>query len=266
MLLIKVGGGEKINWEAICSDLKFILPQEKLILVHGANHLRNRIAAKLGVEVKTVTSPSGVESVYTDLPMIEVLLMTYAGLVNKKIVALLNRNGIKAIGLTGIDGGLWMAKAKKEILIRENNRILLLKNNLTGRIEKINVALLKLLLENDYLPVICSPALSYEGEIVNADNDWAVAVMAEALSPERVIFLMDKPGLLKSAEDESSLITSVSREEVETMIAAVSGRMKKKLMSVKKLLESGIKQVILADGRISNPLISALEGKGTTFS
>lgn len=266
MLLVKVGGGASINWEAICQDLKIILPEEDLILIHGANFLRDKIAARLGVKVKTVISPSGVSSVYTDLPLLEVMLMTYAGLVNKKVVALLNKNCIKAVGLSGIDGGLWLARAKKEILVRDNNRTFLLKDNLTGRVEEINTELINLLLENKYLPVICSPALSFEGEIVNVDNDWAVAIMAKFLKAERIIFLLDKPGLLRTPEDEQSLISHVSRDEFENILANTGGRMKKKLMSVKEALEAGTKKVILADGRTEQPLISALQSKGTIFS
>ncbi len=146
MILVKAGGGASLNWEGIALDLAELHQSVPLILVHGANALRNEIAGRLGIALRTVVSPSGVTSVYTDREALDVFLMAYAGLANKRIVALLQRHGLQAVGLSGVDGRLWEAKAKKDLLVKDNGRTKLLRNNLTGRVERINTGLLGLLL------------------------------------------------------------------------------------------------------------------------
>jgi acetylglutamate/LysW-gamma-L-alpha-aminoadipate kinase len=266
MLLIKIGGGQTINWEGVCQDIKLLWEKEKVILVHGASKTRNELAQKLGVQVKTVTSPSGIQSVYTDQELLDVFLMAYPGLVNKKIVALLQRNGLEAIGLSGVDGRLWQAKPKKDLLVQEENRVKLLTGNLTGRVEIINVNLIKLLLDHNYLPVICSPAISFEGEIVNTDNDWAVAMMAEALKVKRLVILFDKPGLLRDLSDETTLIKRIDKDRLEDFFQYAAGRMQKKIMGIKRAIEGGVEAVFLSDGRAPSPVLSALAGLGTVIN
>ncbi len=265
MLLIKIGGGKEINWEGICKDISYLFSREKLILVHGASAYRDELAKKLSVPVKTVTSPSGITSVFTDEQLMDVFLMSYAGLVNKKIVAMLHKKGVNAIGLSGVDGKLWQAKPKKEILVKEGEKKFLLNNNLTGKVESINSELITLLLNNNYLPVICSPAISFEGEILNTDNDWAIAVMAEALKIKKMVVLFESPGLLKDPDDERTLISYIKKENIEDYFHFAKGRMKKKIMGAKRAIEGGVEVIYWGDGRVENPVLNALEGKGTVI-
>lgn len=236
MLLIKVGGGKDINWDGICSDISSLVSKEQVICVHGASVQRDEIAAKMSVPVKTVVSPSGISSVYTDQKSLEVFLMAYAGLVNKQVVSRMLRHGLNAVGLSGIDGKLWVAKSKKQILIREGKKIKLLKDNKTGRVEVINTHLIRILLNNNYLPVICPPAISYESEIVNTDNDWAIAVMAEALKIKKIVSLFEAPGLLENPDDESSLIRHIEKIKIDHYLQHGRKRMKKKRYSGRKEL------------------------------
>lgn len=266
MLLIKVGGGKKINWEGVCRDISYLIKKEKLILVHGGSSLRNEIADRLSIPVRTVISPSGVSSVYTDEKLLEVFLMTYAGLLNKKIVAMLHRFGINAVGLSGVDGSLWVAKPKKDILVKEEGRIKLLTNNLTGRVERVNTEILNILIEKNYLPVICSPAISSDGEILNTDNDLAIAVMAESLKIKKMVILFESLGLLENPENENSLIKRVKKEKIDEYLKFAQGGMKKKLLGAKRAFEGGVEIIYLGDGRIENPVLSVLEGRGTVIS
>jgi [amino group carrier protein]-L-2-aminoadipate 6-kinase len=266
MLLIKAGGGKDINWEGVCRDIAEIWPSEPVILVHGASVQRDELAARLSVPVKKVVSPSGVMSVYTDQEAIEVFLMAYAGLVNKQVVARLQRHGVNAVGLCGVDGGLWRAKAKKEILVQEGEKTKLLKGNLTGRVEKVNAELLRLLLDHGYLPAVCAPALSDENEIVNTDNDAASAVTAGALGIKKMVFLFEAPGLLRDADDEGSLIRRIDRLKIEDALLFARGRMKKKILGVKRAIEAGVETVYFGDGRAVHPVKNALAGNGTVIS
>lgn len=266
MILIKVGGGKSINWDFIAEDVKNIKKKEDVVIVHGASAKRDEIAKKLGSPTKTVISPSGISSVYTDEKALEIFIMVYSGLINKQIVATLQKHGIPAVGLSGVDGTLWQAKAKKELMIQEGKKIKLIKDNRTGRVEKINTDLIKMLLKNNYVPVISAPAISYDHEIVNTDNDWAAAVTAGSLHVEKLIYLFEAPGLLKNRKDESTVIKHVPRKKIAEYFKYAEGRMKKKLLGVQKAFELGVKKIYWGDGRIKSPVTSTLLGKGTVIN
>jgi len=263
MLIIKIGGGQNINWDYIAQDLANLSVKEKIILIHGASQKRDQIACQLGCPSRVVTSPSGISSVYTDQSAIDIFLMVYAGLVNKTITAKLQRYGLKAIGLSGVDGALWQAKAKKDIYIKVNGKVKLLRGNLTGRVEKINVDLINLLLENNYLPVICPPAISFDQEIVNTDNDWATAVMAAHLHVKKIVVLFEAPGLLKDINDKDSLVKQVDNNKLNDYLKYAQGRMKKKILGAQKAFELGVEEIYWGDARVKFPITNALAGNGT---
>ncbi|MBI4226258.1 [LysW]-aminoadipate kinase, partial [Candidatus Roizmanbacteria bacterium] len=240
MILIKVGGGKTINWDYIAEDLAKIIKKEQVIIVHGASGIRDEIAQKLGHPTKTVASPSGISSVYTDKKALDIFLMVYAGLVNKKIVATLQRYNINAVGLSGVDGKLWEGKRKANLYVQDNNKTKLITDNLTGKVEKINSKLISILIENKFVPVICPPAISYDNEIINTDNDFAIAVMIRALKIKKLISLFEAPGLLKDVSNEKSLVSQIKKSELDKMMTLAKGRMKKKLMGAIKAFENGI--------------------------
>lgn len=262
MIIIKIGGGG-INLDYLAQDLAENFQKEEIILVHGASRKRDEIAEKLDCPTRTIVSPSKITSVYTDSKALEVFLMVYSGLVNKQVVAKMRLFGLNAVGLSGVDGGLWTAKAKKELYTDEGGKTRLIKDNLTGRVEKINVDLLRLLVKNNYFPVLCPPAISYENEIVNTDNDWAVSVMAGSLGVKKIVVLFEAPGLLKNPNDEKTLIRQVKKEELKNYLIFAEGRMKKKVLGAEKAFELGVEKVYWGDGRIKNPITSALAGEGT---
>lgn len=265
MIIIKVGGGKTINWQYIAEDLKSVIKKEKVIIVHGANAIRDEIAIKMGHPTKTIVSPSGVSSVYSDSSAIDIFLMSYAGLVNKKIVALLQKNDINAVGLSGIDGKLWEGKRKEHVLSIEHGKTKLLKDNLTGRVEKINTPLIRLLINNGYIPVVCPPAITNGGEIINTDGDLATVQMAKHLGAQKIIFLFETPGLLRKYPDEKTKINKIDIKNIDKYIMFAEGRMKKKMLAVKKAVDNGIKTVYFGDGRVKKPITNSLMGKGTTI-
>lgn len=267
MFLIKIGGGKNINWDYICEDIASIIKNgNKVIVVHGASAKRDEIAKDLGIPTKTITSPSGVSSVYTDKKAIDVFLMAYSGLVNKSIVAAMQKHGINAVGLSGIDGRLWEAKRKDVVYAVEKGRTKLIKDNLTGRVENINSKLINLLIDNSFVPVICPPAISFQNEIVNTDNDFASAVMAGVLGIKEMVVLFEAPGMLKDIKNEKSLISKIRITELDAYLKYAVGRMKKKLMSSQKAFELGVKKIYWGDGRVKHPIQNALKGKGTVIT
>lgn len=266
MLLIKVGGGKTINWDYIARDLAEIVKTDQVIVVHGASATRDEIARKLGVPTKTITAPSGVTSVYTDTQAIDVFLMVYCGLVNKKAVAALLKFGIAAVGLSGIDAKLWQAKRKTAVFSQENGKTKLITDNLTGRVETINADFIRLLLTHGYVPVICPPAISFDNEIVNTDNDWAAAIMAKSLGIKKIVMLFEAGGLLRDVKDPASVIASIKKAELSQYKDLAQGRMKKKLLGAQKAFEMGVETIYWGDGRVPHPVSDALAGKGTVIS
>ncbi len=266
MILVKAGGGETVNWPGLAADISEVKEAEPVIVVHGAHALRDALSARLAIPVKKVVSPSGVTSVYTDDQALEVFLMAYPGVANKRIVAQLQRCGVNAVGLSGVDGRLWQAKAKKDLLVRENGKTKLLRNNLTGRVDKVNAGLIRLLVEGGYVPVLTAPAISEDGEIVNTDNDGAAAILAEQMGIERLVFLFEAPGLLTDPRRPETLVHRIPRGSLDQFLGFAEDRMQKKLLGVKRAFEGGAKEVFFGDGRVEHPLRDALAGRGTVIS
>ena len=120
MIIIKIGGGREINLKGIAANLAAI--KEPFIIVHGANAVRDDLAEKLNIQKKVITSLSGYSSVFSDEDTIDLMMMAYAGLKNKRIVELLQQNGINAVGLSGLDGRMIEGKRNSGIKVREDGK------------------------------------------------------------------------------------------------------------------------------------------------
>ena len=114
MIIVKVGGGEALNIEGVIKDLSQL--EEDFIIVHGANALRDQMLIELGIEKKVVTSVSGYSSVFSDEKALDVMMMAYAGVKNKRMVEMCQQNGINAIGLSGLDGKMIQGKRNNGII------------------------------------------------------------------------------------------------------------------------------------------------------
>ena len=166
MLVVKVGGGEGIPIDAVCQDVRDLTQQgERLILVHGASHETNVLSEALGKPPRFVTSVSGMQSRYTDRETLMLFCMAYVGKLNKLFVERLQQLGVNAVGLCGADGRSMEGTRKAAIKVVEDGKRRVLRDDFTGRVERVNTGLLTLLLDNGYTPVLCPPALSYESEI-----------------------------------------------------------------------------------------------------
>ena len=264
MIVVKIGGVEGLGIESLCADVAHLIENGgQMVLVHGGSHQTNVISEKLGKPPRFVTSASGHESRYTDRETLEIFAMVVAGRVNKLLVERLQGLGVNAVGLSGLDGRLLAGQRKSALKIVENGKRKVLRGEWSGVIEEVNVSLLRLLLDQGYTPVIAPLAISHEGEMVNVDGDRAAAAVAVALQAETLILLSNVSGLLKEFPDESSLIHSIRREEIEAYFPYAQGRMKKKLLGAREALEGGVGRVILGDGRIEAPVSQALAGRGT---
>jgi acetylglutamate/LysW-gamma-L-alpha-aminoadipate kinase len=229
MYIIKIGGGKTINHKAIIKSLKLL--DNKVIVVHGANSLRDEIAQRLGIPVKTIISLKGYSSVRSDKKLMDLFLMSYAGLRNKRLVEIAQQAGINAIGLTGLDGALIRGKRNKKILSKEGDKIKVIKDDYSGRPKEIKADLLKILLNKGLTPFICPPILNEENEALNSENDSIVSLLVKDLSKVKtIIHFIEAPGLLKDHQDEKSLISKISLKELkEAEDKYTKGRMKRKM-------------------------------------
>jgi acetylglutamate/LysW-gamma-L-alpha-aminoadipate kinase len=266
MLVIKVGGSRGINYDAVCADLAELIKNgTRAVLVHGGSDETNAISERLGKPPHMVTAASGYTSRYTDRETLEIFEMVYCGKMNTMIVEKLQRLGVNAVGLSGVDGRLWEGTRKSSITIVENGKRKVLRDDFTGRVERVNTALVDLLLDHGYTPVLSPPAISFEGEAINVDGDRAAAILASSMKADSLIILSNVPGLLRDVHDEASLIPQIAQNEVENFAGFAQGRMKKKVLGAKEALEAGVRRVIFADARVDRPIHGALEGRGTVI-
>jgi [amino group carrier protein]-L-2-aminoadipate 6-kinase len=260
MIIIKIGGGESINITGIVEDLASI--DERFMIVHGANALRDAIAGQIDIPKKVITSISGYSSVFSDRDAIDVMMMTYAGLKNKRIVETCQQHGINAVGLTGLDGQTVRAKRNRGIRVFEEGRKKIVRD-FSGKPVAVNTDLLGLLVDHGYVPVLTVPVLDETGCAVNTENDEIVRVLQESLRADRVIQLIEAPGFLSDPADPGSLIERMTAADCAAWEERVEGRIKRKLLALGKLVEKNGVTVYIGDGRIDRPVRSALAGKGT---
>lgn len=266
MLVVKVGGGEKINRDAVCDDIATLAKEGQfLVLVHGGASEMNEVAEQLGHPPQFVTSPSGHVSRRTDRRTLEIFEMVYCGKVNKGLVERLQSRGVNAVGLSGLDGRLLEGERKAAAKIIEDGRIRVLRDDYSGKVDRVNTGFLGLLLQAGYLPVLTPPAISTQHEAINIDADRAAAAVAGALGAGTLILLSNVPGLLRSFPDEDSLIPILKRSQLDEAMALAQGRMKKKVLAAFEALDAGVAQVILGDARRENPIRAALAGTGTVI-
>lgn len=262
MIVIKIGGGEGIDIENVLED---IINYKDYILVHGGSHELNQVSEKLGKPPRFVKSVSGYTSRYTDRETLGMFEMIYAGKINTEIVEKLQSLGVNAIGLTGLDGRLLEGKRKKVIKIIDNGKKKILRDDFTGKVENVNLSLLKILLKKGYVPVVTPLAISYEHEAINVDGDRAAAAIAVALKAETLLILSNVPGLLKDVDDPNSLIKKIPKEKIDEFMEYAKKRMKKKVLGAKEALETDVKKVIFASANVPNPIENALNGNGTVI-
>jgi acetylglutamate/LysW-gamma-L-alpha-aminoadipate kinase len=267
VIVIKAGGGKGLDMSAVCGDVADLVKQgERVVLVHGGSHETNVISEQLGHPPRFVTSVSGHSSRYTDRETLEIFAMVVAGKINKTLVEQLQKLGVNAVGLCGVDGRLLEGQRKDTLRIVENGKTKVLRGDYSGVIEKVNTGLLETLLDAGYTPVVAPLAVSYEGDAVNVDGDRAAAAIGVALKADKVIILSNVPGLLREFPDESTLIASIPPARAEDyMERYAQGRMKKKILGAVEALRDGVRQVIIADGRVEHPLQKALAGQGTVI-
>ncbi len=258
-VVVKYGGNAMISEElrqAVISDLILLsLVGVRVVVVHGGGPEISDMLKRLGHQSKFV---DGLR--YTDEETMEVVQQVLCGKVNKDLVALINAQGGRAVGLCGMDADLFQATQLDE------------KYGLVGSIQKVAPDVVEDALHNGYIPVVSTVAMGTDGPTAyNVNADTAAAKLAVAMGAEKLLLLTDVRGLLTDAGDESTLIPLARASEIPGLMkeGVIKGGMIPKIDCAVEAVRSGVKSTVILDGRIPHSILIELlsdAGVGTMIT
>jgi acetylglutamate kinase len=237
----------------------------RVCVVHGGGKQLTELAEQLGVE-QTIIDGRRV----TDDATLDMAKMIFAGKINTDILAALRHRGVEAVGLSGVDGNIVLARRRppKEIVNRETGAREQVDFGHVGDVVEINDRLLRVLLDHEYLPVVSSLGADDEGRVFNINADTIAAEIAVRLGAEKLVMLSDVDGLYLSPGDRATKISRLTAAEVEALVrdGVATGGMIPKLQSVTEILRRGVRSAHIIEGSARNALLSEVftdEGTGT---
>lgn len=247
-VVVKYGGNAMISDElrrAVISDLILLhLVGIRVVVVHGGGPEITEMLRKIGKESRFV---DGLR--HTDEETMDVVQQVLCGKVNKNLVATLNQTGGRAVGLCGMDAGLFQARMLDE------------KYGLVGEITAVEPRVVVDSLENGYIPVVSTVAQGTDGPAAyNINADTAAAKLAVALGAEKLLLLTDVRGLLRDPADEDTLLPEVRLSQVPGLVkdGVIKGGMLPKVECCVEAVRSGVKNAVILDGRIPHSLLIEL--------
>ncbi len=252
--VIKYGGAAMID-----EDLKETFAQDvtllkkigvRMVIVHGGGKDITDLAGKIGLPSRFVKGQR-----YTDADMMSVVQMVLGGKTNQDIVARINRHDGGAVGLSGVDNGLFLVRRHTE-----GGADL----GFVGDVVRVNTRFLDSLFANDIMPVIAPIGVDPDGQVHNINADTAAGSLAAALQAEKLVYLSDVPGVMMKEE----LLPSLDRSRAASLVeqGIVSSGMLPKIQSAFSALDAGVNKVHIIDGRVKHSLLLEIfttEGVGT---
>ena len=264
-IVVKYGGHAMVD-ETLKEDfarditlLKFIGLNP--VVVHGGGPQINQVLEQMGIRSTFVRGMR-----FTDKPTMDVVEMVLGGKVNKAIVAQINQQGGKSVGLSGKDGGLIMAE-KMQIVFKDQagNAPEILDPGMVGKVTRINPAIIHTLTREGFIPVIAPVGVGEAGETYNINADLVAAQVAVSLQAGRLILMTDVDGVL---DGQQKLISSIDADKVRKMIDAqeITGGMIPKLECALEALDAGVQKVPIINGKRRHAILLELftdQGIGT---
>ena len=259
VIVVKYGGSAMVDEnlkKRVIEDVTLLkLVGFKPIIVHGGGKEISRWVSKVGMEPKFI---NGLR--VTDEPTMELAEMVL-GKVNKELVQMVESLGVRAIGLSGKDGGLLNVTKKYS-----NGEDI----GYVGEIQKVNADILWDLLDKDFLPIVCPIGLDDSFHTYNINADDAACAIARAMNAEKLAFLTDIEGVYKDPSDPSTLISELQISEAKEFIEKgyIGGGMLPKLNNCIDAIENGVSRVHILDGRIPHCLLLEIftnKGIGTAI-
>ena len=255
IVVVKYGGNAMVSEQLrqqVMEDMVLLwLVGVKVVLVHGGGPEITEMMNRLGKEPKFI---DGLR--VTDQETVDIAQMVLAGKVNKTLVKLLEVKGGKAMGISGMDGGLIQAQMRNPDL------------GFVGSITGVNIEPVMDLLEKGYIPVISTLGCDREGNTYNINGDTAAACIAGALHAERLIMMTDIAGVLRDKNDPTTLIREMTISEAVKLFEEniIAGGMIPKVECCIDAIHRGVERVIIMDGRVPHSILMEIltdEGAGT---
>ncbi len=263
IIVVKYGGNAMINEElkeAVIEDIVLLnLVGIKAVLVHGGGPEISEMLKKIGKESEFV---KGLR--YTDQETMDIVQMILCGKVNKNLVSLFEKAGGRAVGLAGMDGGLFKAVRLADPDGTDYGYV--------GEIREVNEQIILNMLEEGFIPVVSSVAAGMDEDTnYNINADTAAEKLAVALKAKKLILLTDVRGLMRTPGDDSTLIPELKVSEVPVLIKAgvISGGMIPKVECCVEAVRQGVERANIQDGRVPHSILIELlsdDGVGTMFS
>ena len=249
IIVIKYGGNAMTSEElkaAVMSDLVFLKQAgAQPVLIHGGGPEISATMKEMGLTPRFI---DGLR--YTDADTMRVVQMVLCGKTNKDLVKLINMRGGKAMGLSGLDGGM----IKTEKLVGQTDL------GFVGNITAVDPRPVVDVMDKGYIPVIAAVGVDDAGQVYNINADTAAAAIAAALNCGNITLMTDIKGLMRDPEDEDSLITAADTAELAELIdkGTVSGGMIPKVRCCMDAVRNGVREAHIIDGRVPHSLLIEL--------
>ena len=257
-IVVKYGGNAMVNDELkdkVMQDIalmKFV--GIRVVIVHGGGPEITEFLKKVGKESSFV---SGLR--VTDEETVEIAEMVLDGKINSEIVTLLNRRGLRAVGLSGKDAGLIQAQ-KKLATVYEDGEKTKVDIGYVGKAKRIDITIVEDLLKQNYVPVIAPIGVGERGESYNINADYVAADIAGALKAEKLLLLTDTEGVYRDFNDKSSFVSTLTADDARQMIrdGLIAGGMIPKVEACLRSISAGTKKTHIIDGRLPHSIILEL--------
>ena len=261
--VIKVGGAlleDPAICRALCRQVALLWSFSiQVVLVHGGGPALDALCEKLSLPVEKVDGRR-----VTNSAVLEAAQMVLAGTEHIRLLAALRACGVSAVGLSGVDAGLLQASKRPPVGTASGP----LDFGLVGDVESVDPAIIERLLESGFMPVVAPLSGDDAGQVFNTNADTVASELAIALGAEKLVFLLEAPGVLREAARPETLIPHLTLLELDALEAAgaLQGGMAPKTASIRRALKGGVPAVHLVGGRSAEALLTEIftnEGSGT---
>ncbi|HTF55912.1 MAG TPA: acetylglutamate kinase [Planctomycetota bacterium] len=261
VFVIKIGGDiadEEPTLLPFCEEVALLVQVGiRVVVVHGGGKQATELSEKLGIEPRIINGRR-----VTDDRTLDVVKMTFAGLINTEILGALRRYGIAAVGLSGVDGNIVHATRRppKRLLNEETGKSEMVDFGHVGDIDRVDDRLLKVLLDADYVPVVASLGADAEGHVFNINADTVAGFIARSLGAEKLILASDVDGIYKGDGGTREIIQRATIEEVRGLIrtGVIRGGMVPKAESAIEALGKGVSSVHIINGMRPTALLTEI--------
>ncbi len=266
-VVIKYGGHAMINDDLKQAVIKDVILMKLIginpVIVHGGGPEITDMLKRLNISSQFVAGCR-----VTDPATMEVVEMVLVGKINKEIVALINRHGGKAVGLSGKDANLIQAVRRMGKSVDVDGSELLQDIGFVGDVERINPDIIQTVVSEGYIPIVAPVGVGQEGESYNINADYVAGEIAIALKADKLILLTDVEGIFEDYNNKDSLISELKLGQVEDYIArgVISGGMIPKVECCVQAIKSGVATTHILDGRTPHSILLEIftdQGIGT---